>query len=321
MIWLAWRQHRKQVLYTGAGLVVLAAMVIPTGLAMHHAFEQHGLAACIAAAGHAESASANTERCSLALKQFNNQFHTLATVGPLFIVLPLLVGMFWGAPLVAREIENGTHRLVWLQGISRRRWALVKVGLAGAVALTVAVGYGLGMSWWMDPLSQVGNSRFAYFAFDMQGLAPIGYTAFAVALGVAAGTMWRKVLPAMGVTLAGFLGLRIILTVLVRPHFLPARTLTFPIQGTTGQPSPYSGDWLLDSGVRDATGKLVMANAQIGCPPGSGSCGSWGAGAYNWQLYQPADRFWLFQGIETGIYAALAALLLYLAIRRIRRIT
>jgi hypothetical protein len=52
-------------------------------------------------------------------------------------------------------------------------------------------------------------------------------------------------------------------------------------------------------------------------------CGSGlglGPGAYNWQLYQPGSRFWLFQGIETGIFVALAALLLYLAIRRIGRI-
>jgi hypothetical protein len=37
-------------------------------------------------------------------------------------------------------------------------------------------------------------------------------------------------------------------------------------------------------------------------------------------LYQPGDRFWLFQGIETAIFVALAGLLLYLAIRRVRRI-
>ena len=39
MIWLAWRQFRKQALFTGIGLAVLAALMIPTGLAMHHSFD------------------------------------------------------------------------------------------------------------------------------------------------------------------------------------------------------------------------------------------------------------------------------------------
>jgi hypothetical protein len=88
------------------------------------------------------------------------------------------------------------------------------------------------------------------------------------------------------------------------------------------------GDWILSSGVRDAAGKMVMPDAQVMCPPGAPgpggvACGAdlgIGPGAYNWQLYQPGSRFWAFQYIETGIFVALAALLLYLAIRRIRRI-
>ena len=163
----------------------------------------------------------------------------------------------------------------------------------------------------------------------MQGLVPIGYTLFAVALGILAGTIWQKVLPAMGVALAGFAGLRIALTTLARPHYLPAETLTYPVPGAALQPNWILSDWVLSYGIRDASGKLVTANAEVACPPGAqgpggaGMCGAdlgLGPGAYNWQLYQPADRFWLFQGIETGIFVALAVLLLYLAIRRIRRI-
>jgi hypothetical protein len=70
----------------------------------------------------------------------------------------------------------------------------------------------------------------------------------------------------------------------------------------------------------------VQSHAEVACPPnaqgpGGQACGSdLGLGAYNWQLYQPGSRYWLFQSIETGIFAVLAVLLLYLAIRRIRRI-
>lgn len=328
MIWLVWRQHRKQALFTGIGLAALAVLMIPTGLAMRDAFTDKGLADCVRALGHAELVSGNTEACNRAFNQFNNQFNTLATVGVLFLVLPLLVGLFWGAPLVAREVEHGTHRLVWTQGVSRRHWALVKFGFVGTATTAVAVVYGLGMSWWMTPLSQAGQqSRFNVFLFDMQGLVPIGYTLFAVALGIFVGTVWQRVLPAMAVTLVGFLAVRIALTSLLRRRYLPAETLTYPVQGSTLQPNPVLSDWVLSRGVRDTSGKLVAANAEIACgpnPQGPGAgCGAElgiGPGAYNWQLYQPADRFWAFQGIETGIFAALAVLLLFLAVRRIRAI-
>lgn len=327
MIWLAWRQHRRQALFTGIGLVILAAFMIPTGLAMRHTFADLGLPECVRKLGRGELAPHLGESC--AFNRFNERYSTLLTAAVLFLVLPLLVGLFWGAPLVARELEQGTHRLVWTQGVSRQRWALVKFGLVGAVAVIASIGYGLGLSWWWTPLSQAGRySRFGVFFFDLQGLAPIGYTVFAVALGIFAGTVWHKVLPAMAATLAGFVGLRVALTILARPRYLPARTLTYPVQGVTHEPNPTVGDWVLSYGIRDGTGKLVAPNSQIACPPnpqgaGASACGTGlglGPDSYNWQSYQPGSRFWLFQGIETGIFVALAALLLYLAIRRIRRI-
>jgi ABC-type transport system involved in multi-copper enzyme maturation permease subunit len=321
MIWLTWRQHRKQALFALIGLAVLAALMIPTGLAMRNTFASLGLPDCVSSLGDAEYVSASfSNACNTALKQFNSQYGTLSGVSALFVFLPLLAGLFWGAPLVAREVEHGTHRMVWTQGVSRRQWALVKFGLIGAGTLIIAIVYGLGMSWWFTPLSQADNPRLSPLVFDVQGLAPIGYTMFAVALGILAGTITHKVLPAMAVTLVGFLGARIALTALARPNYLPARTLTFPVQGVSPALNPALGNWIESMEVRDATGKVVMSNAQVGCPPQDTACGGIGPGAYNWLEYQPGGRFWLFQSIETGIFAALAALLIYLAIRRIRRI-
>ena len=162
-------------------------------------------------------------------------------------------------------------------------------------------------------------------------MAPIGYTLFAVALGVYAGTACRKVLPAMGVTLGGFVGVRVLIEVFARPHYLPAQTLTYSLTSPQ-QPNPAAGDWIYDQGIRNAAGQLVTGNAQVSCPPGSaGPAGMGGANGclsqlglnasdYNWQLYQSGDRFWAFQGIETGIFIALTAVLLYLALRRINRL-
>jgi len=329
MIWLAWRQHRKQALFTGISLVVLAALMIPSGIAMHNTYTDKGLASCVTNLGNGDG-PAFADQCHNALNQFTNQYSPWLSLGILFLILPLLVGLFWGAPLVSREVEHGTHRLVWTQGVSRRRWALVKFGLVGSVAVVVGIVYGLGMSWWVWPLTHVGEqSRFNTFFFDMAGLVPIGYTLFAVALGIFAGTVWRKVLPAMAFTLVGFALLRVLLTVLARPHYVPARSLKLAIgDGDPGQSPLTLGGWVLARGIRNAAGHMVVPNASIGCPPGATGpggveCGAnlgLGEGAYNWLSYQPADRYWLFQTIETGIFVALAALLMLLAVRQIRKI-
>src|SRR5258708_10412989 len=52
-------------------------------------------------------------------------------------VVPALIGFFWGAPLVARELETGTYRLAWTQ-ITRTRWIAVKLGLLGLASMAVA---------------------------------------------------------------------------------------------------------------------------------------------------------------------------------------
>lgn len=320
MIWLTWRQHRKQALFTLAGLAALAALMVPTGLAMRRTFADQGLADCIGVEPFPGA------ECETALNQFMEQYGALQSVPILFFVLPLLVGLFWGAPLVAREVEQGTHRLAWTQGTSRRRWALVKFGFVGTATLVAAAIYGLGVSWWIAPLLQADRlSRFGFFSFDAGGAVPIGYTLFAVALGIFAGTVWPKVLPAMAATVAGFAGLRLTLTLLARPRYLPAESRTQPIVGELVQMEA-PDDWVLDQKVRHANGEVAF-DGQMRCGPNiegpdGEPCGSEQGltlDAYNWQLYQPADRFWLFQGIETGIFVALAVLLLYVAFRRIRR--
>ncbi|WP_410596456.1 transporter [Amycolatopsis sp. lyj-23] len=322
MIWLVWRQHRKQALFTLAALAALAAIMVPTGLAMHTKYDDVGLGPCRAALGSA-SLVTQTEavsRCENLGQQFQQEFGGLVFVAVLFVVLPLLVGVFFGAPLVAREVEQGTHRLVWTQGVTRLQWALAKFGLTGALTAVLAVGYALGVSWWFEPLVGASAGRLNYLSFDVQGIVPVAYTLFALALGVFAGTYWPKVLPAMGLALLGFAAVRVAIEVLARPRYLPAQSLTFtPGGGQT--PNPAAGNWVLDLGVRNAAGELVLPNAQLGpCPSGGCFDAVAGPGARNWVQYQPGDRFWLFQGIESGIFVLLAAALVFFALRRLRSI-
>jgi hypothetical protein len=291
MIWLTWRQHRKQALYTGIGLAVLAALLVPTGLQMRSYAGSSGLAACLRTAGSAQLVADGPHGCGRLQQAFNDRYGMLAVVAILLLLLPLLTGLFFGAPIVAREVEQGTHRLVWTQGISRRRWATAKFGLLGGATAVLATGYALGVSWWVAPLASSGTGRMAYGYFDAQGVTPLAYTLFALAV-------------------------RVLVEVVLRPHYLAAKTLTYAVDAPF-EANRSSGAWVLSEGVRNAAGNLVMGDGQIGCtaggPGGPGDlCTLAGPGAYNWELYQPADRFWVFQGIESGIFVLLAAGLVYL---------
>jgi hypothetical protein len=152
----------------------------------------------------------------------------------------------------------------------------------------------------------------------------VGYALFAFALGVLAGTLTRKVLPAMAVTLGAFLATRVAVALLLRPRFLPQQRRTYPVvSGSLAEPDPLAGDWVVSRAVYSAQGVKLT--------PGSGSqalcdqtaaaqcTAKYGAGAYNQDLFQPADRFWSFQGIETALFVALAVVLLLVAVRLVRR--
>lgn len=111
MIWLAWRQFRTQALATLGLFAALAVLVLVTGLHLRHVYDSLGGVHCTALSGH-DTALADV-------------------LGPALLAIPALLGMFWGAPLVAREFESGTYRLAWTQSVTRRRWLSVRVALVG----------------------------------------------------------------------------------------------------------------------------------------------------------------------------------------------
>jgi hypothetical protein len=320
MTWLAWRQHRKQVLFAVIGLLGLAALLVPTGIGEHRAFVDTGLADCLRTMDRAAGAPGGA--CDQAATAFINRYEGLAPVAVLFVFLPLLVGMFFGAPLVAREVAHGTHRLVGTQGVSRGRWALVKVGLITVTALAVSAAYALLLTWWMEPLGPIAGRMTPLF-YDHHGLVPVAYTVFAVALGIFAGTVTRKVLPAMAMTLVGFVALRAVVAILARPNFLPQERRTFEVAHGT-PPNRLLGDWVLTREIRDATHRKVGDGFSI-CSwpdpvPVPDPCDEqYGPGAYNLEIYHPAERFWTFQAIESGLFLALAVILLVWAVYRVRR--
>jgi hypothetical protein len=231
MIWVAWRQFRTQALVTLGLLAAFAVLVLVTGLHLRDVYSSLGGAHC----------SARND-CT-ALK--GHEKVLAAILGPALLAIPALLGMFWGAPLVARELESGTYRLAWTQSVTRRRWLSVKVAFVGLAGLAVAGLATLLVSWWFAPLDTVNMNRFDPSVFTARGIVAIGYTAFAFALGVVAGTLMRRTLPAMAATLLGFVASRVAFTFWVRPHLLASSHALFSLTqgkgvGFVGTPSRVS---------------------------------------------------------------------------------
>ena len=114
MTWLAWRQFRAQALSGAIGIALLGAVLLATGPGLADDYAD-GLALC---------GSGCREFIDVFIDQ--HQAALLATTA-IVLLLPALLGLFWGAPLVARELDAGTHRLVWNQSVTRARWLGVKL--------------------------------------------------------------------------------------------------------------------------------------------------------------------------------------------------
>jgi hypothetical protein len=215
-----------------------------------------------------------------------------------------------------------------MQSVTRTRWLTVKVALvlaAGALAAGALLAI---MIWWYGPFSQL-YGRFPSPAYDFEGPVLIGVTVMALALGIAAGTVTRRTVPAILLTLALLLAVRYTVELGgLRANFEPPVVVTWPLAQNAHPPVTLSTqDWLLEAGTIDAQGHFTNSPLTYQCSPSSPASNAptpparptpqnplHCAPAYGIRsfalIYQPADRFWTFQWIETGIYLAISALAL-----------
>jgi hypothetical protein len=359
MIWLTWRQFRPQALTAAAALVVTAIVLAATRPGVASAYTSSGLPAC-----HSGCATdAGNFFAGLGRPDLLIYFGSFL----LMYLAPAVMGLFWGAPLIAREVETGTHRIAWNQTVTRTRWSLVKLGMVGVAAVATAGLLSLMVTWWAGPISHAASlsggqdsgfvPRLDPPAFAARGVVPLGYAAFAFALGVTFGVLLRRTLLAMAVTLVVFAVIQVLVPNLVRPHLLPPVHVTAPLNSSmglnlnaaTGQqsiqlagPVAKPGAWVLSdvlltpSGARLPNVTITSSGAELtavpkACrfTPGAGPPSVAGIGRCRSVLaamdlrqsvtYEPASRFWPLQWAETGCYLVLAAGLGWACVWQVRR--
>ncbi len=322
MTWTLWRQHRAEALIVGIVLAALAALLLATGAQITHSYQSLGVGPCL-------SPTNTNVNCGEILGAFRDQFDWMVRASDWLNFTPALAGILIGAPLVARELEQRTYLLAWTQSVTRRRWLLTKLVfvLCGAL-LAMAILTAL-LIWWRTPFDLL-NGRMMPQGFDFEGTAPLAYMAFAMALAITAGTLLRRTILAMVVTLAGFLAVRLPLEIWARPYLYqaPVRLNVDPLASG----GPTRGDWVLDFGFADQAGHPLASDRVFNTcasPGGSGPLSKINffqcVRGHGWlvsYVYQPADRFWRFQITETVIYLtltiALIALTCWWVQRRIR---
>jgi len=326
MMWLTWRQFRGQALTAFAVLAALAIYLVILGVRTRHTYEVNvGCTGCTAES--ARDAMENAYNAALLLS------------GLLVTLVPALLGAFWGAPLVARELETGTHRLVWNQSITRTRWLAIKLAVVALTGAALTGALSALFTWAASPYDKLFGTRFEPLLFPTRNIAPIGYAVFAVLAGVTIGLLARRTVLAMAITLAAFLGLQILMPTVIRPHLQPAVTDVTKYSGAGTQGIGISGGggggvrvegvnlpgaWVLTDGgnLLDSAGKPIGREVAESCMtggPGKAIACLEAKNLYVKVTYQPADRYWTFQWLEFAAYLLLAGLFAGFAFWRIPR--
>jgi hypothetical protein len=347
MIWLTWRQFRLQALVVVGAVLALGIFLAVTGPGLLDTYQL---------------------RPEEFLKQIQfdriNQYLYIAGQALLYAAPPV-IGAFWGAPLIARELEAGTHRLVWNQSITRTRWLVTKLAVTGLGAMVVTGLLSLAVSWWSDPIDDAIDSgqsagvfnvpRLLPAVFGARGVVPIGYAAFAFALGVAVGLLVRRSVVAIAITLAGVIAIQILSPILIRPHLMtPVETnvvvtaenmrglqLSGPEENAVVMrveaKIPGEGNWKLSEHTVNSAGQvqktLPSYVAECGPPPPNATAEEARSrqplsacfqrladDGYTQQIsYHPANHFWGLQWREFGLFLLLALGLTGFSFWRIRR--
>ncbi len=325
MIWLAWRRNRGRILTVVGGLAVL-------GLWMVH--DAHAGAVLGGATACSQSGQDDYTRCTAPLSPGNQA----VVINGLLLFLPCLLGLLFGAPLVAGEAERATHRLAWTQHRSRTRW-FVTTWVSVALVLTAVVAAAVPLAqWWSGQVSvkvpeavSLGGDRIQPNLFSVTGLVPVAYSLFALALGAALGAILRRTSLAVVGTIVVYSVVALVMVFAVRPALAPTG---FLVDGTTDSPQyapfPDPPPWnvayryraIPGSSVRpgspspDAVALRCSVHAEhpdqvVRCMSAHGVEGGF--------VFQPPSHYWRLQMGESLLYLVGTGVLFGLGVVAVRR--
>jgi hypothetical protein len=326
MAWVTWRQHRIALGGVAVFLGALAVWLWIDGLQLHHAYA--AAIACHPAGSNAcQNLIINFESTNVILKG-----------GFVLQPAPALIGAFVGPLVLAREFETGTFRYAWTQGFGRWRWAVAKLVALGVAVAALAGAFSVLLSWYYQPYVAAQNAPIGAGAsplsaglFDLRPVAFAAWTLAAFAIGVLAGMLIRRIVPAIVATLAAYAALALLTANVLRQHYLtPLLAKGSNLPGAAW----ITSEWWTKGGkvvfgARPPLGLLPQLCPSSFVASGNGGIHSSGSlsptqcllqhGYTEWADYQPISHFWPFQWIEGGWLLALSVLLMAVTVWLVRR--
>jgi len=309
--WVTWRQHRAALTAIAAVLLLAITTMWWFGLRMHAHFAQLGLSDC--------ALGRRTQSCTERLDAFTADQNFVTILATALVLLPVLFGVFLGAPMLAREYESGTFRFAFTQGAGRNRWLASRIALLTAFTVVATSATTLVVSWWYGPLVGL-NGRLGGNIYESYGPVFVSRGLFALGLGILLGALLRRVVPAIAVTLAVWIAVLIASVAVVRSRLLaPLTAVDTAIPGV--HPWVLGQTWTAPDGhvlSGDEVNTLQFTTATAGHKLDAAAYLA--AQGYRYTgYYQPASRFWALQSIEAGGLALLALACIVGAVWLVRR--
>lgn len=337
-----WRLHKLVLIGLLAAFVIGAIIMLVTGLQTHTAHDSYLARHCL---------TIRNPVCPRLLSQMGNST-------PVLGYLPCLVAVFAGAPLVARDFETGAYRFAMTQDADARRQLAGKLAVMAAVVLIGGALLGWLAMWGQDPFERIGLgpdtglSRWDPSYFQFTAVTVPAWGLLALGLGVLAGAVVKRVVPAMAVALAatilvvtagtgmnpqvlrpglgwGLGGWASSYLLRADPEVMPGGLP--PIGGPDIPAINYPQDWPGPHGSVQVGGSFTGAGVRLSGPAASAMVSripkpaltstarlrAWLAARKirYWIAYQPASRYWLFQGLLAAILLILAAAAGFTAVR------
>lgn len=296
MTWVSWRLQRTETVIVLGIVLLLTALLIPTGISMANAYHQDGIGSCLAL---------NIgPTCGQRIGDFQSRFQALNVLANWFTLIPGLIGVLLAAPFIL-DLENGTYRLAWTQSVTRGRWLLGKLALPILAASLASVAMILLFTWWRTPQVNL-NGRLDIGIYDTEGIVVLGYTLFALGLALALGAVWRRSAASLTVAFVGYFAVRVFVDYWLRLQLVSPVTARW--KGVQQPHYLYHAIIISERAIVDghqvvSGGGFLGGHTQLAAP-------GLGAKSIFHVVYQPASNFWPLQITETGLFAGLAALLI-----------
>jgi hypothetical protein len=264
---VTWIQHKTGLISIAILFAVFAIVLLVTGQAAHHSFGEYVANAC------GSTTTPHVAKCLAVHDTMAVQYSS----GSNFVQLAsravtLLAAIFLGVPLLSRELESGSYRFAWSQGIGRVRWALLKSTLLGVSLMILTFALSIALQWYLAPFNGVGfTNRWIPGEFDITYLSLPLWAGFAFFLSVLIGAIARKVIPAMASAMAAVAVLVVlafayldkwVLSISALVYRIPVDQGFAPNTGTinsassTGVAGP-RGAWMLNGWITTRSGAVL----------------------------------------------------------------